>query len=217
MAARKVLTRAESQALTREELIEAAERLFYADGYHATSLAAIAAEAGRTIGAVYSNFDRKEDLCLEVLRGWGSKKLSRLATAIASTDGSLEQRLAAIANWWETQLMTENAALILAAEYGISVVRDRDQRAAAVEASERFVETGRVLLLDHLPEGTTYSPEVLEDAVYGVLGTAVGLAVGHVTELSTKDRSTGILIATVEFWLRRLGESIGESEAPARA
>ncbi|WP_067690612.1 TetR/AcrR family transcriptional regulator [Nocardia jejuensis] len=211
MAARKVLTRAESQALTREELIEAAERLFYANGYHATSLAAIAAEAGRTIGAVYSNFDAKEDLCLEVLRGWGSKKLSRLATAIASTDGSVEERLAAIAHWWDTQLMSEDAALILAAEYGISVVRDPEQRAAAVAACERFVETGRVLLVEHLPEGTAHSQEVLEDAVYGVLGTAVGLAVGHVTELTPSERSTTILIATVEFWLRRLGESVSAS------
>ncbi|AYF77964.1 TetR/AcrR family transcriptional regulator [Nocardia yunnanensis] len=215
MAARKVLTRAESQALTREELIEAAERLFYANGYHATSLAAIAAEAGRTIGAVYSNFDRKEDLGLEVLRGWGSQKLSRLATAIASTDGSLEQRLAAVANWWDTQLIAENDALILAAEFGISVVRDRDQRAAAVEACQRFVEAGRVLLLDHLPEGATHSQEVLEDAVQGVLGTAIGLAVGHMTEMTPNDRSTSVLIATVEFWLRRLGESIGVSEASA--
>ena len=45
MAARKVLTRAESQAQTRQELLAAAERLFYANGYHSTSLAAIAAEA----------------------------------------------------------------------------------------------------------------------------------------------------------------------------
>lgn len=64
MAARKVLTRAESQAQTRQELLDAAEQQFYANGYHATSLAAIAAEAGRTIGAVYSNFEGKEALCL---------------------------------------------------------------------------------------------------------------------------------------------------------
>jgi AcrR family transcriptional regulator len=59
-------TRAERQARTRVELIDAAERLFVAQGFHATSLDAVAAEAGFTKGAVYSNFASKEDLFLAV-------------------------------------------------------------------------------------------------------------------------------------------------------
>jgi AcrR family transcriptional regulator len=55
-------TRAERQARTRSDLIDAAERLFTAQGFHATSLDAVAAEAGFTKGAVYSNFASKEDL-----------------------------------------------------------------------------------------------------------------------------------------------------------
>jgi AcrR family transcriptional regulator len=56
------LTRGERQARTRSELIDAAERLFTTQGFHATSVDAVAAEAGYTKGAVYSNFDSKEDL-----------------------------------------------------------------------------------------------------------------------------------------------------------
>jgi AcrR family transcriptional regulator len=59
-------TRAERQAHTRSELIDAAERLFTAQGFHATSIDAVAAEAGFTKGAVYSNFASKEDLFLAV-------------------------------------------------------------------------------------------------------------------------------------------------------
>lgn len=59
---RTVPTRAERQAQTRGELIAAAERLFTRDGFHATSVADVAAEAGYTTGAVYSNFASKEDL-----------------------------------------------------------------------------------------------------------------------------------------------------------
>lgn len=208
MAARRVLTRAESQALTRDELIAAAERLFHANGYHATSLAAIAAEAGRTIGAVYSNFDSKEALCLEVLRSWGTARLSRLANAIAGTDGTLEQRLEAIANWWDTQVMTDDAPLILVAEYGISLLRDPASQARAAEACQRFVESGRVLMLDHLPENADVSAQLLEDAVYGVLGTGIGLAAGRVSGVVATDRLSSILTATIEFWLRRLGDSV---------
>ena len=59
-------TRAQRQARTRKELVDAAERLFTAQGFHATSLDAVAAEAGFTKGAVYSNFASKEDLFFAV-------------------------------------------------------------------------------------------------------------------------------------------------------
>jgi AcrR family transcriptional regulator len=59
-------TRAERQAQTRGELVDAAQRLFTAQGFHATSIDAVAAEAGFTKGAVYSNFASKEDLFLAV-------------------------------------------------------------------------------------------------------------------------------------------------------
>ena len=59
-------TRAERQAHTRTQLVDAAERLFTAQGLHATSLDAVAAAAGFTKGAVYSNFASKEDLFFAV-------------------------------------------------------------------------------------------------------------------------------------------------------
>lgn len=65
---RKRLTREESKARTREELIRAANRLFLRNGYVATSLANIAEEAALTKGAVYSNFESKEDLFLALLQ-----------------------------------------------------------------------------------------------------------------------------------------------------
>jgi len=65
---RKRLTREESKAKTRQELIRAANRLFLRNGYVATSLANIAEEAALTKGAVYSNFESKEDLFLALLQ-----------------------------------------------------------------------------------------------------------------------------------------------------
>jgi AcrR family transcriptional regulator len=59
---KKRLTRAEKRERTYEELISAAERLFIEQGFHATSVDEIAFEAGYTKGAVYSNFESKEDL-----------------------------------------------------------------------------------------------------------------------------------------------------------
>ncbi|HUR78582.1 MAG TPA: TetR/AcrR family transcriptional regulator [Acidimicrobiales bacterium] len=66
--ARRRLTREENKAKTRQELLRAANRLFLRNGYVATSLANIAEEAGLTKGAVYSNFESKEDLFLALLQ-----------------------------------------------------------------------------------------------------------------------------------------------------
>ena len=60
------LSRAERRERTREELIAAAEGLFVVRGFHATSVDEIALEAGYTKGAIYSNFESKEDLFFAV-------------------------------------------------------------------------------------------------------------------------------------------------------
>ena len=61
-----VLTRKERQAQTRRELIAAAARVFARRGYHKATIEEIAAEAGMTSGAVYSNFEGKEELFLAI-------------------------------------------------------------------------------------------------------------------------------------------------------
>jgi AcrR family transcriptional regulator len=60
------MTREERRVRTREDLVDAADRLFTANGFHATTVDAIAADAGYTKGAVYSNFASKEDLFFAV-------------------------------------------------------------------------------------------------------------------------------------------------------
>ena len=64
--ARAVLTRAERKAQTREQLVDAAYKVFTERGFHGSSLDLVAAEAGFTKGAVYSNFVSKEDLFFAV-------------------------------------------------------------------------------------------------------------------------------------------------------
>jgi AcrR family transcriptional regulator len=66
--ARPRLSRAEKQAQTRSELLEAAARVFVKRGFAGASVEAIAAEAGFTRGAFYSNFSSKEELFAELLQ-----------------------------------------------------------------------------------------------------------------------------------------------------
>ena len=59
-----VLSRREKQEQTRQQLLAAAARVFARRGYQQASVEEIAAEAGFTTGAVYSNFTGKEELFL---------------------------------------------------------------------------------------------------------------------------------------------------------
>jgi AcrR family transcriptional regulator len=61
------LTPERRRAMTREHLLEAAAVVFARNGYHGASLDEVAAAAGFTKGAVYSNFKSKEDLFLALL------------------------------------------------------------------------------------------------------------------------------------------------------
>jgi AcrR family transcriptional regulator len=59
--------RDEQRAQTRADLLDAAARVFAAQGFHAASVDQVAEAAGYTKGAVYSNFSSKEELFLELL------------------------------------------------------------------------------------------------------------------------------------------------------
>ncbi|WP_158879538.1 TetR/AcrR family transcriptional regulator [Amycolatopsis anabasis] len=97
------LTRAESQARTRERLIETARELFLRDGYLATSLSKVAEEAGYSTGAVYSNFEGKSALALVVLDRIRDETLSAVAEIFAE-EGDIEEKLTAFEKWAETTL-----------------------------------------------------------------------------------------------------------------
>lgn len=94
-------TRAEQQAETRAALIEAARRLFLERGFAGTSVEAIAAGAGFTRGAFYSNFESKEELLTELIRDRGYRRYAEIAVegldpSHQPTARELGERLAAI-------------------------------------------------------------------------------------------------------------------------
>lgn len=94
------LSRAESQAITRQRLLWAARELFRRDGYAATTVERIADAAGYSKGAVYSNFDGKESIFVTVLEAQGQEGLSDLIAKLekASEEDAVIEALAAWAD-----------------------------------------------------------------------------------------------------------------------
>lgn len=79
---------------TRQRLIRAATEEVAKRGFHAASVGAIAKRAGFSIGALYSNFDSKDDLFFAVFDGhvaWFEEHLERAAAA--------DNPAAAISGW----------------------------------------------------------------------------------------------------------------------
>jgi AcrR family transcriptional regulator len=80
------LTRAEKQARTRAALLDAAARVFVDRGFAGASVEVIAAEAGYTRGAFYSNFSSKEQLFAELLQERVYSIYRQMAEASAGAD-----------------------------------------------------------------------------------------------------------------------------------
>jgi AcrR family transcriptional regulator len=87
---RKRKTQAERRQETREHVLAAAARVFARRGFHATSLEAIADEAGYSRGAVYYNFADKEELFLELLDRRCAERAQDLRAVFADVDDDFE-------------------------------------------------------------------------------------------------------------------------------
>jgi len=93
------LTRAQQQALTRERLLAAAEQVIDRHGFSGASIDLITAEAGYSKGAIYSNFDSKEAVFLELLRQYMERDMAELERMLGLDTEAL---FAAVTDWLET-------------------------------------------------------------------------------------------------------------------
>ncbi|HTD06372.1 helix-turn-helix domain-containing protein [Undibacterium sp.] len=96
---RKRLNREQSQAQTRERLIEAGRKLFVRHGFGGASIRDIAEEAGYSQGAFYSNFSDKEAILLELLRGHMETEAAQLAAVFETAGRSEDDVFKALDAW----------------------------------------------------------------------------------------------------------------------
>lgn len=70
----------------RAQILDAARRCFLRDGFHRTSMQDVFAESGRSAGAVYRYFPKKDDLIVGVAAGNLDDVANVLHEALASND-----------------------------------------------------------------------------------------------------------------------------------
>jgi AcrR family transcriptional regulator len=135
------LTREQSRANTRERLLAAARSVFARCGFHGASVDEIAAEAGFSTGALYSNFDGKEDLFLVLMEREIDEHAREIAEAVRER-ASIAERAAGGARQWMTMIDREPELLLLFMEFWAYGVRDPQMRP---KVAERFAQMRQVL------------------------------------------------------------------------
>ena len=130
-------TRRDRQAQTRERLLEVAAEVLIEGGYRAATLERIAELAGFSKGAVYSNFEGKEELVLAVLDRHFAHRLEHLQASLMAAPETLDARIQAFTSWWE-DMVGHEAWGVLILEFA-STTRDRPQIQAQLAEREQMI------------------------------------------------------------------------------
>src|ERR1700761_1071755 len=93
------------------KLIAAGLRIFARDGFEASRIEDIAAEAGHTRGAFYANFDTKEDLFFALLEQQAEKRVRSLQAALEGIE-TREEALQAVRAHYQSCAMNRQWVLL---------------------------------------------------------------------------------------------------------
>jgi AcrR family transcriptional regulator len=135
------MTREQSKAHTRERLLDAARSVFARGGFHGASVEEIASEAGFSTGALYSNFDGKEDLFLMLMEREIAAHAREIAEAVGAR-ASVDERAKGGARQWMTMIEREPELLLLFMEFWAYGVRDARVRP---KVAARFAQVRELL------------------------------------------------------------------------
>jgi AcrR family transcriptional regulator len=141
------MTREQSKAHTRERLLDAARSVFARGGFHGASVEEIASEAGFSTGALYSNFDGKEDLFLALMEREIAAHAREIAEAVGAR-ASVDERAKGGARQWMTMIEREPELLLLFMEFWAYGVRDAQVRPKVAERFAQMRQTLTVLIAE---------------------------------------------------------------------
>jgi len=172
---RKRLTREQSQAQTRAILMAVGRKHFLRHGLGGAVAEKIAEDAGYSRGALYSNFDGKEDLFLAVIREEQDRRMESFRS-IFKEEPSAKQRLSrmreAIAD-----LYTDPDWIVLRAEFEAGALRNDRIRRTFVEVHREQVRDGGNLIRNLARSSEIHMGVKPNEFIMIILNLSHGLAV----------------------------------------
>jgi AcrR family transcriptional regulator len=202
------LTPTRRRELTRRSLLEAAAAVFAREGFHAASLDEVAAAAGFTKGAVYSNFKSKEDLFLALLDDRLEENVAAVQAARDADSPGEGDGFANIRDVLSYPRMRDPAWTRLYLEFVLYAARNPAAQARLVENIRRSHDIAlRMIRAEHERLGIT-SPLPIEELATISLAVFEGLATTHAIDPSLVSRET------IDATLTLLAVAMGEPVSP---
>ena len=133
------VSRVESKARTRDDLIVAARGVFLERGFHPATLEEISEAAGYTKGAVYSNFSGKDDLFLAVLERHYAERAA-MYEAVLFGESEFEDTFRASARLMLDAFAREPAWWPLLSEFVRHAARDGALNDRLRAARDRYID-----------------------------------------------------------------------------
>lgn len=131
----------------RDRILDAALGVFAAEGFAGTTIDAIGQAAGFTKGAVYSNFESKDELFLALLDRQFETRSELIVTAFDHGGGDIAATARALSRSMLDSIQDQDQYQLVLFEFWLRAVRDPQlrerliaRRRAAVEQAMRVVE-----------------------------------------------------------------------------
>ena len=144
MAYRKTEFVENKQKATRERIVRTARALVELGGWKNCSLNAVAAEAGVSVGSVYTHFGKITDLYIDVFGAIAAEEVAILAKIVASSGSASERFLQAVDTFARRALQGRIKAYAVIAEPVAAEVDDVRQKAHAwfIDEFEKIIAHG---------------------------------------------------------------------------
>ncbi|MEX0835643.1 MAG: TetR/AcrR family transcriptional regulator [Nitriliruptor sp.] len=190
------MRRDEQRERTKGELLDAAATIFAEQGFHGASVDQIAEAAGYTKGAVYSNFDSKEELFLQLL----DRELDRtveVLTELVERVPAAERAAALTAQAGDLEVLG-GRWFLLEAEFLLYAARAEDERVRRRVADRQQRTRTRItaLIRQHLDDVGTDAAVAAEDIARLLMAAADGLTQAALVDERARDggRLFGLLV-----------------------
>ncbi|MGH9184727.1 MAG: TetR/AcrR family transcriptional regulator [Acidimicrobiales bacterium] len=133
------LTRERRRQQTRDVLVAAATEVFARRGFEGASLEEIADTAGYTRGAIYTNFDGKEDLFFAVTDRFNEQIIEAFRAIAPTSADTKEWDFSTLADMWRASVDEFDDLFAIGKEYELYVLRNpaAHERAAAHRRMQR--------------------------------------------------------------------------------
>lgn len=170
-----------SRSEVRGRLIAAAAEVFAAKGYAASSVDDIARQAGLTKGAVYSNFDSKDDLFFELL---GEQVAARivLVEALPASPEPAEEWLRAVGAALTQAMYAQPEWHLLFIEFWQRSIRDPEARERFVPHRRRLHDLISATIARRSEELCFELPMDADRLATAILGMSNGLAIEYLLD-----------------------------------